>query len=446
MFDLAIIGGGPAGYTSAERAAHMGLSVVIFEKNAFGGVCLNEGCIPTKTLLYSAKIYQNAKDAAKYGVSAENVGFDYAKIISRKKKVIRKLNAGIRAKMTANEVKMVTGEALVKSYSAEKIVITCGEEEFEAKNLLLCTGSEVSIPPIKGVDSTDYITSREALELEEVPQSIVVVGGGVIGMEFAGLFNTLGSKVSVVEMAPEILPPVDSEISAMLREDFTKAGIDFFVGAKVTELQNGKVIFIDKEGTEQSIETEKILLSVGRRPVLKGLENLDLARFRNGIEVNDKMQTSLKNVYAAGDITAFSMLAHTAEREGMVAVNTIAGREDKMSYKAVPSVIYTNPEVAGVGLTEDEAKAKGISYSVKKLPMAFSGRFVAENEGKNGLCKLVFDDRDVIVGCHLIGNPSSELLSVATLAIEQELTADQFKKLIFPHPSVSEIIKEALFS
>ena len=446
MFDLAIIGGGPAGYTSAERAAHKGLSVVIFEKQAFGGVCLNEGCIPTKTLLYSAKQYHYAKDGSKYGISAENVSFDYAKIVSRKNKVVRKLNAGIRAKMTENSIKMVVGEALVKSYDKNKILIACGEEEFEAKNLLLCTGSEVSIPPIKGVDTTEYITSKEALELKEVPQSIVIVGGGVIGMEFAGLFNTFGAKVSVVEMAGEILPPVDSEISAMLRAEYTKAGIDFFVGAKVTELQNGKVFFTDNQGEEKTIETEKILLCVGRKPVLKGLEALDLARFRNGIEVNEQMQTSKKNVYAAGDITAFSMLAHTAEREGMVAVNTIAGEEDRMTYNAVPSVVYTNPEIAGVGITEDEAKAQGITYSIKKLPMTFSGRFVAENEGKNGLCKLVFDSNDIIIGCHMIGNPCSEILPVATLAIEQKLTSEQFKRMIFPHPSVSEIIKETLLA
>ena len=446
MFDLAIIGGGPAGYTAAERAAHNGLNVVIFEKKAFGGVCLNEGCIPTKTLLYSAKLYHNAKNGSKYGIGTENTTFDYEKIVSRKNKIVRKLNAGIRAKMTNCGATMVVGEAEIKQHTDEKVVILANEQEFEAKKLLLCCGSEVSIPPIKGLQTTEYITSREALELKAVPQSIVIVGGGVIGMEFAGLFNTLGSKVSVIEMATEILPPVDSEIAAMLHAEYQKQGIDFFVGAKVTELQNNKVLFTDNQGNEQNIDTEKILLCVGRKPSLKGIEILDLEPFRNGIKVNDKMQTSKTNVYAAGDITAFSMLAHTAVREAEVAVNNIVGKSDTMAYNAVPAVVYTNPEVAGVGLTEDELKAQGRSYSVRKLPMTFSGRFVAENEGGNGLCKLIFDDRNIIVGCHMIGNPSSEIIAVAALAIEQQLTAERFEKLIFPHPSVGEIIKETLFA
>lgn len=446
MFDLAIIGGGPAGYTAAERAAHNGLNVVIFEKKAFGGVCLNEGCIPTKTLLYSAKLYHNAKNGSKYGICTENTTFDYEKIVSRKNKIVRKLNAGIRAKMTNCGATMVVGEAEIKQHTDEKVVILANEQEFEAKKLLLCCGSEVSIPPIKGLQTTEYITSREALELKAVPQSIVIVGGGVIGMEFAGLFNTLGSKVSVIEMATEILPPVDSEIAAMLHAEYKKQGIDFFVGAKVTELQNNKVLFTDNQGNEHSIDTEKILLCVGRKPSLKGIEILDLEPFRNGIKVNDKMQTSKTNVYAAGDITAFSMLAHTAVREAEVAVNNIVGKSDTMAYNAVPAVVYTNPEVAGVGLTEDELKAQGRSYSVRKLPMTFSGRFVAENEGGNGLCKLIFYDRNTIVGCHMIGNPSSEIIAVAALAIEQQLTAERFEKLIFPHPSVGEIIKETLFA
>lgn len=446
MFDLAIIGGGPAGYTAAERAAHHGLSVVVFEKNAFGGVCLNEGCIPTKTLLYSAKLYHNAKSGAKYGFNAENVSFDYEKVVSRKNKIVRKLNAGIRAKMTAEGITVVPSVAVVDSYATDKIVIVADGQAYEAKTLLLCNGSQVAIPPIKGVENTEYITSREALEAKTVPSSIVIVGGGVIGMEFAGLFNTFGSKVSVIEMASEILPPVDSEISSMLRADYTKQGIDFFVGAKVTALENNKVHFTDNEGNEKTIETDKILLCVGRKPLLEGTEALGLETFRNGIAVDERMQTSKPNVYAAGDITSFSMLAHTAVREAEVAVNNIVGKPDTMSYNAVPAVVYTNPEVAGVGYTEDELKTQGIPYSVKKLPMAFSGRFVAENEGGNGLCKLIFDENKIIIGCHMIGNPSSEIIAVATLAIEQRLNIERFEKLIFPHPSVGEIIKETLFA
>jgi len=445
MFDLAIIGGGPAGYTAAERAANEELNVVLFEKNAMGGVCLNEGCIPTKTLLYSAKLYHNAQNGAKYGIFCENVNFDYSKVFSRKNKIVRKLNAGIRAKMTAHNVNVVVGEAVVKNYSEDKIEILCNEEVFEAKKLLLCNGSQVLIPPIKGAENGNFINSREALEMSELPASIAIVGGGVIGMEFAGLFRTFGVKVSVVEMAQEILPPFDAEIAAMLRTEYAKQGIEFFLGAKVTEIQQNKLIFTDSENNEKSLEADKILLCVGRKPILTGLEVLNLETFRSGLKVDENMQTSQKNVYAAGDITGFSMLAHTAVREAEVAINHILGKADKMCYNAVPSVVYTNPEVAGVGKTEDEMKQSGENYSVKKLPMTFSGRFVAENEGGNGLCKLIFNGKEQIIGAHLIGNPASELIATATLAIEQNLDIEQFKKIIFPHPSVSEIFKEALF-
>ncbi len=445
MFDLAIIGGGPAGYTAAERASKSGLSVVLFEKKQLGGVCLNEGCIPTKTMLYSAKLYNNAKNSAKYGIVADNVTFDYEKIVARKNKIVRKLNAGIRAKMTAHNVKIINAEASVQS-AENTIQISCNNELFEAKKLLLCTGSETVIPPIKGIDTTSFWTSKEALEAKIVPKSLVIVGGGVIGLEFAGLFNTFGSAVTVIEMAPEILPGIDSELAIILHTEYTKQGVNFHTGAQVLELKENEVIFSTTDG-EQSIQTEIILLCVGRQPNLKnlGLEPLDLEHFRKGLAVNEKMQTSHPKIYAAGDITGFSMLAHTASREAEVAVNHIVGIKDKMNYAAVPAVVYTNPEIAGVGPTEESLQAKGIKYSVSKLPMTFSGRFVAENDGGTGLCKLLFDEQKQLLGAHIIGNPASELITIAALAIETHLTVEQFKKLVFPHPSVGEIFKETLF-
>jgi dihydrolipoamide dehydrogenase len=445
MFDLAIIGGGPAGYTAAERAAKQGLGVVLFEKSSMGGVCLNEGCIPAKTLLYSAKLYHNAKNGEKYGVLSPNASFDYAKITARKNKIVRKLNAGIRAKMTAGNVNVIVGKAVVKNYSETNIEILCNETLFSTKNLLLCTGSQTFVPNIKGLENVDFLTSREALDIKELPQSIVIIGGGVIGMEFAGLFRTFGVKVAVMEMANEILPPFDSEIAALLRAEYQKQGIKFFLNVKVTEIQQDKVIFIDSTGEGKTIETEKILLCVGRKPAFDGLEILNLETFGNGVKVDSKMRTSRKNVYAAGDITGFSMLAHTAVREAETAVNQIVGINDEMSYEAVPAVVYTNPETAGVGKTEDELREKNAVYSVKKLPMAFSGRFVAENENGNGLCKLLFDEKNCLIGAHLIGNPASELIATATLAIEQHLDIEQLKKVIFPHPSVGEIFKETIF-
>ena len=443
-YDLAIIGGGPAGYTAAERAAQGGLNVVLFEKKALGGVCLNEGCIPTKTLLYSAKLYQQALSGAKYGIAAEHVAFDYAKICARKTKVVRKLAAGIRAKL--QQVTVVQGEASVKN--ADEIVeIDCGGQLYEAEKLLICSGSETALPPIKGIELGHFWTSREALQATEVPESIAIVGGGVIGMEFAGLFSAFGSKVTIVEMASEILPGIDAEIAALLRAEYEKRGVAFHLGARVLELQPQMVKFADENG-ENELAAQQILLCVGRRPNVQnlGLEPLCLERFRNGLKVDEQMRTSHPRIYAAGDVTGFSMLAHTAVREAEVAVNHILGILYAMTYDAVPGVVYTNPEVAGVGVTEAALQSAGAVYSVKKLPMTYSGRFVAENEGGNGLCKLIFDAENRLKGAHLIGNPASELVATAALAIDQKLTVDVLAKLIFPHPSVGEILKETLLS
>lgn len=446
-YDLAIIGGGPAGYNAAERAASGGLKTVLFEKNAIGGVCLNEGCIPTKTLLYSAKILDNIKSASKYGILTDtNPGFDFQKIMSRKDKVVKKLTSGVGMKLKAYGVHLVEGTATVLGEKDGMINISCNDEQYSVKFLLLCTGSETVIPPIKGLSETEYWTSKEALELKELPKSLAIIGGGVIGMEFASFFNSMGVKVTVIEMLPEILGAMDKETSAMLRVDYTKKGIRFLLGTKVTEVATGKV-FIEKDGKQETVETEKILVSVGRRAVTTNLdlENLHVELQKGGVKVNEYMQTSHPGVYACGDITGFSLLAHTAIREGEVAVNHILGIEDKMNYDSVPGVVYTNPELAGAGKTEEELKASGTDYHVLKLPMAYSGRFVAENELGNGLCKLITDNEEHIIGCHLYGNPASELILSMSMAIDRKLTVEELKKQIFPHPTVSEIIRESLF-
>lgn len=445
-YDVAIIGGGPAGYTAAEKAAKGGLSTVLFEKNALGGVCLNEGCVPTKTLLYSAKTYDQIKHASKYAVSAENPSFDYPKIIARKNKVVKKLTAGIRMKMKESGVEVITGEAMIQGKTDEgNILIQCTEQVYEAKNLLVCTGSESVIPPIPGVNETEYWTSREALQSKELPASLIIIGGGVIGMEFASFFNSMGTEVQVVEMLDKILGPMDKELSDMLQAEYAKRGVKFYLGHKVTGV-HGQEVTVEKDGESFALHGEKVLLSVGRRPVTKGfgLETLALEPFRNGIKVNEYMQTSLPNVYACGDITAFSLLAHTAVSEAEVAIDHILGKARAMSYKAIPGVVYTNPEIAGVGKTEEELQASGTPYQVKKIPMAFSGRFVAENEMGNGVCKLILAEDGTLIGAHLLGNPASELIVIAGIAIEKGMKAEEIKSFVFPHPTVGEIIKEAL--
>jgi dihydrolipoamide dehydrogenase len=450
-YQIAIIGGGPAGYTAAETAGKAGLSVVLFEKQSLGGVCLNEGCIPTKTLLYSAKTYDSARHASKYAVSVPEVSFDLSKIVARKQKVVRKLVLGVKGKLVANNVTVVNGEASI----ADKNHVLCGGETYECDNLLLCTGSETFIPPIPGVDEVPYWTHREALDNKELPKSLAVIGGGAIGMEFASFFNSLGVEVTVIEMLDEILGGMDKELSAMLRAEYTKRGIKFMLDTKVVSLSGNVLeagqaqvqVNYENAGGAGSVVAERLLMSVGRRPVTKGfgLENLGLEKTERGnIWVDGQMRTSVPGVYACGDLTGFSLLAHTAVREAEVAVHAVLGKEDCMSYKAVPGVVYTNPEIAGVGDTEETLRKKGIPYRTIKLPMAYSGRFVAENEGVNGMCKLLLAEDDTLLGAHVLGNPASEIITLAGMAIELRLTVSEWKKIIFPHPTVGEIFREAL--
>ncbi len=447
-FQVAIIGGGPAGYTAAEAAGKAGLSVVLFEKQSLGGVCLNEGCIPTKTLLYSAKTYDGARHAQKYAITVSDLGFDLPKIISRKQKVVRKLVLGVKGKLTAHGVSIITGEATV----VDKHHVQCGEEVYECDNLLLCTGSDTFIPPIPGVEKVSYWTHRDALNNKEVPASLVIIGGGVIGMEFASFFNSLGVQVTVIEMMDEILGGMDKELSGLLRAEYAKRDIQFMLTTKVVSLEMAadnqvQVNYESSEGVAGAVVAEKLLMSVGRRPVTQGfgLENLHLDKNERGnVVVNAQMQTSEPTVYACGDLTGFSLLAHTAVREAEVAVHHILGKDDAMSYRSIPGVVYTNPEIAGVGETEESLQKKGIAYRVSKLPMAFSGRFVAENEGVNGVCKLLLGEDDTVLGAHVLGNPASEIIVAAGMAVEMKLKAEDWQKIVFPHPTVGEIFKEAL--
>ncbi|MDR0733612.1 MAG: dihydrolipoyl dehydrogenase [Dysgonamonadaceae bacterium] len=445
IYDLAIIGSGPAGYAAAGLAGRNGLKIILFEKNNIGGVCLNEGCIPTKTLLYSAKIYQHAKESEKYGVSCDAVAFDLPKIIARKNKIVRKLAAGIRAGLNDADVETVGGEAIVrkKGDGQNAMEIECNGQTYSARKLLIATGSETIIPPISGLAETGFWTSREALETKEIPESLLIIGGGVIGIEFASFFNTLGSRVTVVEMANEILTGMDGELSALLRNELTKQGIEFRLNTTAVSVSGRRVEMENANGKSVS-EFSKTMVSVGRKPVLTGfgLETLDLELRGNGLKVDEYMQTSRPGVYACGDVTGFSLLAHTAVREAEVAVGHMLGKNEKMSYKAVPGVVYTNPEMAGAGKTEEVLRAENIAYATKRLPMTYSGRFTVENEQGNGICKILAGEDGAILGVHILGNPASEIIVVAGIAIEKGLTVEDLRAMIFPHPTVGEIIKE----
>lgn len=444
--DLIILGGGPAGYTAAERAARGGLNTLLIEKRALGGVCLNEGCIPTKTLLYSAKIWHQVEDAKKYGIEAEAQQFLMDKVNARKNKVVRKLVAGIKGKMTNAGVTVVMGEGEILAPSTPEVYsVKVGEEIYTTSKLLLATGSETFIPPIPGLDTIDYWTSREALECKELPKSITIIGGGVIGMEFAAFYNRVGVEVHVVEMLPEILGGMDREMGALLRAEYAKLGVKFYLEHKVVSVSS-EGVSVEFEGNTFVIPTERVLLSVGRRPATQVVEPLQLEMAGRGIKVDRAMRTSLPGVYAVGDLTGYSLLAHTAVREAEVAVDQILGKESLMSYEAIPGIIYTQPEVAGVGKTEEQLQTEGIPYKKHQLPMAFAGRFVAENEMGNGVCKILIAEDDSILGAHMLGNPASELIVVPAVAIERGIKAHDLAAVVFPHPTVGEIIKETIES
>lgn len=445
---LAIIGGGPAGYTAAEKASKAGKEVILFEQNAVGGTCLNVGCIPTKSLLYGAKQYYNATHAQKYGVTAENVAFDFAAMQKRKTIVVRKLVAGIKQRLNNEHCTLVSGAAKVVSRTDEMVTIECNGQTYEAENLLICTGSSNFVPPIPGIkDNPAVWDSTDALAATELPQSIIIVGGGVIGMEFATLYHELGVPVTVIEAMPTILPNLDQEVVQVLLDKYRKAGINILTSTKVETIEEHRVQTANADGV-QTYEAEKILVSVGRRANLQGLEALsDMELNRGAIIVDEFMKTNLPNVYAAGDVTGKIMLAHVAARQAEVMVGRLLKQIplQRIAYNAIPSVVYTNPEIASVGITEPQAAELNIETEVRRLPMTFSGRFMAENEGETGLCKMILDaKKQTILGVHCIGNPCSEFISAASFAVRNGYTLAELQQVVFPHPTVSEILHEMI--
>ncbi len=450
-YDLIVLGGGPGGYLAAERAGHAGLKTLLIEKRALGGVCLNEGCVPSKSLLYSAKIYDYARFSDHYGVTCEGVKFDHKAVIERKKKVVNTLVSGIKAQMRANKVTVVEGNGTICGKQGEDYAVKVGDETYTGKRLIIATGSTPVMPPIPGVrecfEKGTVLTNREILDLEEIPAELVIVGGGVIGLEMASYFNSAGSKVTVVEMMNKIAGPTDAEISTILMKNYEKKGICFKLGAKVTQVKPDAVVY-EKDGKTEEVKADKVLLSIGRRAFTEGigLETIGVLTERGAIVTDRFSKTNIPNVYAVGDVNGKSMLAHTAYREAEVAVNNILGKKDIMRYNAIPAIIYTNPEVGSVGETEETAKAKCIDYEVANLPMVFSGRYVAENEGGNGICKVLVDKKTKrLIGCHMLSNYASEIILSAGIMIETEMRIDDIKEIVFPHPTVGEAIREGIF-
>ena len=453
VYDLIVLGGGPAGYLAAERAGHAGLVTAVIEKRALGGVCLNEGCIPSKSLLYCAKALEYAKHGEAYGVKTADVSYDHKFVVERKDKVVKQLVAGIGAAMKANKVTVIEGVGKIAGRTPEGYAVEVNGEKLTTKRLLIATGSAPVVPPIpgvkEGVASGFVLTNREILSLDAVPEKLVIIGGGVIGLEMASYYNSVGSKVTVVEMLDKIAGPTDKDISNVLLKNYKKKGIEFCLGCRVTEVTADAVKY-EKDGKTESVPADKVLLSIGRRAVSAdiGLETIGVEVERGAIKVDRYCRTNVPNVYAAGDVNGKMMLAHVAYRESEVAINNMLGKKDVMRYEAVPSVIYTTPEVGCVGETEDSCKQKGIDYEVVNLTMKYSGRYVAETEGgiNDGICKMIMDKKyHNIIGVHMIGNYASEIIFGAVFMIESEMRVEELRQMIFPHPTVCEILREGLF-
>ena len=465
IYDVIVIGAGPGGYRAAIKASKSGLSTLLVEKRDIGGVCLNEGCVPTKTLLYSAKIYDNIVNGAKYGVTAENIAFDHGAVIRRKNKTVRILTAGVKSALKDAGVTVLGARArLGKSgeggdgIEVKVFDAAAGDAggdaapigAYKAKNIVIATGSSAIMPGIKGAAeafSSGYLlTNREILDIPEVPESLTVIGGGVIGLEMAYYFACAGSRVVVADMLPKIGGTLDGELSDMLMGELGKKGIVFALDSRIVEVREGSVIY-EQSGERKEIFSQKALMSVGRAPNVAGLglDEAGVSYDRGGIVTNDACQTNIDGVYAIGDVNGKITLAHTAYREADACVNNILGIDDAVDYGNIPSVIYTNPETASAGETEQSAGAKGYAFDVIKLSMRHSGRYLAENEGGNGICKVLVEKGSRrVLGVHMIGNLSSEVIYGASMMIQGNMTAADIEKVVFPHPSVAEVIKEAL--
>jgi len=452
--DVIVIGGGPGGYVAAIRAAQLGAQVALVEREYLGGTCLNVGCIPTKVLLHTAELYEEILKSNIYGIKIDgNVSVDLNSLQKRKEEITSQLVNGVTGLLRLNNIEVIKGEASFR----DKNTIDVKKEDgsvitLKADNFIIATGSKPFTPPIKGIDSEGVIDSTEALALKEIPKELVIIGGGVIGIEFATLFNSLGSKVTVLEMLPYILPPIDREISEIVKMKLSMEGINIHTSAQVTSIENnnGKLEVVAKVGNDElRVAGDKVLVSVGRRAVTEGL-NLDAAGVKTskkGIAVNNRLETNVKSIYAIGDVTGINMLAHVASEQGIVAAENIMGLHREMDYKAIPACIYTKPEIASVGITEEEAKKSGIEYKVGKFMLSNNGKALIANEVEGTMVKIIADTKyGEILGVHIYGPRATDLIMEGTLALRLEATVDEIVTSIHPHPTISESIKEAALS
>ena len=445
---VVVIGGGPGGYVAAIRAAQLGGQVTLVEKERVGGTCLNIGCIPTKSLLHTAELYEEAVHGSDYGVIA-NVKLDFAKAQERKRAVTNQLVSGVEGLLAINKVKVISGLASFVSKDTIQVKTTKGgTETLKADRFIIATGSVPAMPPIPGIDAKQCIDSTGALELQEVPKTMVIVGGGVIGVEIATLYSTLGCKVTIIEMQKEILPMMDGELTRIIRAKLAQKGVEVYLEAKVMSLKdNGAEAEITVEmsdGKTKIFPCEKALISVGRRTNTEALalEKAGIIHDRGRIAVNDKMETNVAGIYAIGDCIGKVMLAHIASVHGEVAAENALGHDSVFNIKTNPSCVYTNPEFASVGLTEEKAKEQGVDYIVGKFPLSGNGRSLIM--GGDGMVKfIVGKEYKEILGAHILGPRATDLIAECALAIEMEATVDEVIATIHAHPTVAEAIREA---
>ena len=442
-FDVIVIGGGPGGYVAAIKAAQLGKKTCIIEKEHFGGVCLNEGCIPTKALLRSAESLKEVKESSKFGVidiETANAKLDMKKVQKRKTQVISQLVGGVEGLLRGNKVTAVNGTGSF----VDKNTVSVGNKKYTAENIIIATGSDVKTLPIKISEKANVLTSKEALNLYYIPKDIAIIGGGVIGIEFAYFLNSIGTKVTIIEFLDRILTMVDKEITDKVASSLIKAGITIHTSSQVKEIKDSSILF-EKEGKVEEIFADTVLMAVGRTANTEGL-NLDAAGIkttRGAIETNLKLETNVQNVYAIGDVNGKSMLAHTASMEGIIAVENICGHNKEMDYSIIPSAIYIQPEIASVGLTEEQAKEKYKNVKMGTFPLFANGKAKVAGE-EEGIVKVIIDGKlGEILGVHMYCIHATDMISEAVAAMNLEATAEEMVSTIHPHPTVSEAIHEA---
>lgn len=440
MADVVIVGGGPGGYTAAGRLRALGKTVIVVERGEFGGVCLNEGCIPSKCLLNSAKLYAHACESARFGITVDGARFDLGVAVGWKREVVGRLRKSLEALMNRLGVEIVAGEASFVSASAVRV----GGRTIEAADVIVATGSRFAPLPVPGVDGPNVMWSRQMFELEALPKRVAIVGAGAVGIEAASFFSAVGCEVHVVEMLPEIVPFMDRSLASALRRAMKT--VTFHLGVKVEAIESGGVICAH-EGVRETVAADAVLVCTGRKPNVEGmgLEKLGLDVGPAGIRVDERCRTNVPHVWAVGDVNGVSLFAHSAARMGEVAAEAIGGRTSQLRTHAIPWAMFGIPEAAGCGLTEDEAKRRGLEVRAAMVPMRTSGRFLAEHGDESGMVKIVVAAGDGrLLGVHMIGDGCSEMIWGVAAMLEMELRAKDVREIVFPHPTVSEVIREAV--